>query len=246
MTMSGRSQNPSGPDSRYEFTGKERDYQTTGLDYFGARNYDSWRGQWAQVDPNGQGPFDFLVNLVQKAKSYIQERISSIKAMINNGANASIKDDKLTQGKVENLKALVNINLNYQGYKQMGEAAEKIEKVATITSLVAHSGQVITAPLAETPLAGVPIAFGSAAATADVVGVGAQFTQGFANGNSKKLLEGGASILMMGGTSAGVKAFENAVPSSEKILNPLMNGVLSNTSTGTSIIIDEATKDPNQ
>ena len=51
MTMSGRSRNTSSPDSRYEFTCKERDYQTTGLDYFGARYYDSWRGQWTQVDP---------------------------------------------------------------------------------------------------------------------------------------------------------------------------------------------------
>ncbi len=30
---------------RAGFTGKERDVETT-LDYFGARYYDSWRGQW--------------------------------------------------------------------------------------------------------------------------------------------------------------------------------------------------------
>jgi RHS repeat-associated protein len=37
-------------DGRYKFTGKERD-ASTGLDYFGARYYDSWNGAWRQVDP---------------------------------------------------------------------------------------------------------------------------------------------------------------------------------------------------
>ena len=50
MTMPGRSQVPSLADARFKFTGKERDAEEN-LDYFGARNYDSWRGQWAQVDP---------------------------------------------------------------------------------------------------------------------------------------------------------------------------------------------------
>jgi|GEM_PF-2048585 len=67
MTMTGRSQVPSTEDSRYKFisktgqAGKERDAETN-LDYFacppkserrrrGARYYDSWRGQWGQVDP---------------------------------------------------------------------------------------------------------------------------------------------------------------------------------------------------
>jgi len=61
MTMTGRSQVPFTEDSRYKFTGKERD-ASTGLDYFacppksgrrrrGARYYDSWRGRWGQVDP---------------------------------------------------------------------------------------------------------------------------------------------------------------------------------------------------
>ncbi len=37
-------------DGRYKYTSKERDVET-GLDYFGARYYDSWRGQWLSVDP---------------------------------------------------------------------------------------------------------------------------------------------------------------------------------------------------
>ncbi len=49
MQMTGRSYTSSA-DQRYKFTGKERD-ASTGLDYFGARYYDSWRGQWGQVDP---------------------------------------------------------------------------------------------------------------------------------------------------------------------------------------------------
>ena len=50
MQMTGRSYTSSA-DQRYKFTGKERD-ANTGLDYFGARYYDSWRGQWLQVDPH--------------------------------------------------------------------------------------------------------------------------------------------------------------------------------------------------
>jgi RHS repeat-associated protein len=50
MVMTGRS-STSSADGRYKFTGKERD-ASTGLDYFGARYYDSWNGRWDQVDPH--------------------------------------------------------------------------------------------------------------------------------------------------------------------------------------------------
>jgi|GEM_PF-5040608 len=49
MQMPGRN-GVASADARYKFTGKERDSETN-LDYFGARYYDSWRGQWGQVDP---------------------------------------------------------------------------------------------------------------------------------------------------------------------------------------------------
>ena len=51
MHMTGRSYTSSA-DQRYKFTGKERD-ASTGLDYFGKRYYDSWKGSWDQVDPMG-------------------------------------------------------------------------------------------------------------------------------------------------------------------------------------------------
>ncbi len=51
MQLTGRSYTSSA-DQRYKFTGKERD-ASTGLDYFGARYYDSWKGSWDQVDPMG-------------------------------------------------------------------------------------------------------------------------------------------------------------------------------------------------
>jgi len=68
--QAGRSQVPSTEDSRYKFipktgqAGKERDV-STGLDYFGARYYDSWRGQWGQVDPMvikypGWSPYNYV------------------------------------------------------------------------------------------------------------------------------------------------------------------------------------------
>jgi RHS repeat-associated protein len=49
MQMPTRNQTASA-DARFKFTGKERDAAETGYDYFGARYYDSWRGQWGQVD----------------------------------------------------------------------------------------------------------------------------------------------------------------------------------------------------
>ena len=48
MQMPGRNQAGTA-DGRFKFTGKEQDVETT-LDYFGARYYDSWRGQWLSVD----------------------------------------------------------------------------------------------------------------------------------------------------------------------------------------------------
>jgi RHS repeat-associated protein len=49
MQMTGRSMTSS-EDGRYKFTGKERD-ASEGLDYFGKRYYDSWKGSWDQVEP---------------------------------------------------------------------------------------------------------------------------------------------------------------------------------------------------
>ena len=50
--MPGRSGINGGVDPRYQFTGKERDAAETGYDYFGARYYDSWRGQFSSTDPH--------------------------------------------------------------------------------------------------------------------------------------------------------------------------------------------------
>ena len=49
-SMPGRNVFEAGPDTRYQYTSKERDTET-GLDYFGARYYDSWSGRWYSVDP---------------------------------------------------------------------------------------------------------------------------------------------------------------------------------------------------
>lgn len=50
MVMDNRSASFGNPDTRYKFTGKERDIET-GYDYFGARYYDSRIGRWLSVDP---------------------------------------------------------------------------------------------------------------------------------------------------------------------------------------------------
>ena len=63
--LNGRSYTSSA-DQRYKFTEKERD-GSTGLDYFGARFYDSWRAQWLQVDPMAGkypawSPYNYCLN----------------------------------------------------------------------------------------------------------------------------------------------------------------------------------------
>jgi RHS repeat-associated protein len=63
-------------DGRYKFTGKERD-ASTGLDYFGARYYDSWNGRWNQVDP--------LVNKYPGWSSYNYCLDNSLKSFDPNG-----------------------------------------------------------------------------------------------------------------------------------------------------------------
>lgn len=62
MVMDGRS-GASGSDPRYKYTGKERDTES-GLDYFGARLYDSRLARWLSVDPLNTG------NLSQSGYSY--------------------------------------------------------------------------------------------------------------------------------------------------------------------------------
>jgi RHS repeat-associated protein len=64
--MPGRS-SVSSAEFRYRFTGKERDVNETGWDYFGARYYDSRIGRWLGVDPLGNkypalSPYDYASN----------------------------------------------------------------------------------------------------------------------------------------------------------------------------------------
>ncbi|MBI2420252.1 MAG: RHS repeat-associated core domain-containing protein [Ignavibacteriales bacterium] len=61
-----RSYNNSSPNERYDYTGKERDTES-GLNYFGARYYDSEIGRWLNVDPladkyPGWSPYNYCMN----------------------------------------------------------------------------------------------------------------------------------------------------------------------------------------
>lgn len=65
MIMNGRSNN-TGTEVNYKYTSKERDLET-GLDYFGARYYDSKIGRWLSVDPlvykrPGLSPYQYAQN----------------------------------------------------------------------------------------------------------------------------------------------------------------------------------------
>ena len=64
--MPGLSSNTAIADAKYKFTGKERDVET-GLDYFGARYYESWSGRWMSVDPlaekyPGWSPYNYGID----------------------------------------------------------------------------------------------------------------------------------------------------------------------------------------
>lgn len=64
--MDGRNGVDGDADPRYRFTSKERDAET-GLDYFGARYYDSRIGRWLSVDPMADfhtdySPFAYVYN----------------------------------------------------------------------------------------------------------------------------------------------------------------------------------------
>jgi RHS repeat-associated protein len=64
--MPGRS-SVSSAEFRYRFTGKERDVNETGWDYFGARYYDSRIGRWLGVDPlagkySKYSPYNYSLN----------------------------------------------------------------------------------------------------------------------------------------------------------------------------------------
>jgi RHS repeat-associated protein len=50
MTMPTRDAVIGAVDTRFKFTGKERDVAETGYDYFGARYYDSWGGRFTTID----------------------------------------------------------------------------------------------------------------------------------------------------------------------------------------------------
>jgi RHS repeat-associated protein len=65
MQMPGRNSTASA-DARYKYTSKELDAETN-LYYFGARYYNSWSGQWGQVDPmtdenNSFSPYSYAVD----------------------------------------------------------------------------------------------------------------------------------------------------------------------------------------
>lgn len=102
-TMPGRSQFNAGPDTRYQLTSKERDVET-GLYYFGARYYDSWRGQWLSVDPlakkyPGWSPYTYTLDNplrfideigmgVQEAKRNVAIPTEQIINTVKNGLDA--------------------------------------------------------------------------------------------------------------------------------------------------------------
>ncbi|MBI2420248.1 MAG: RHS repeat-associated core domain-containing protein [Ignavibacteriales bacterium] len=91
-----RSYNNSSPNERYDFTGKERDTES-GLNYHGARYYDSELGRWLNVDP-----------LADKYPGW-----SSYNYCLNNPVN-SIDPDGMLVAKPNNSHITAAIRLAYR------------------------------------------------------------------------------------------------------------------------------------
>lgn len=68
----------SGDDTKYRFTGKERDNETN-YDYFGARYYDARIGRWGGVEP-------FLDKNISKS-TYAYSSLNPISRLDLNGLN---------------------------------------------------------------------------------------------------------------------------------------------------------------
>ncbi|MBO6524387.1 MAG: RHS repeat-associated core domain-containing protein [Balneolaceae bacterium] len=80
QVMPGRSSNSSNPTDNYKYTGHERDDEgSLGLDYAGARNYDSILGKWTGIDPlNHQvDPNEYLYHSVSPYNYTLNNPISN-------------------------------------------------------------------------------------------------------------------------------------------------------------------------
>jgi RHS repeat-associated protein len=128
LVMPGRSSNAGLADTRYKFTGKERDAAETGYDYFGARYYDARIGRWLAVDPlagkyPGMSPFNYVSN--NPLRNIDPSGTAWIKIGSDSHPEYIWRDDpEVDQRKVEQAnKDLVNGGASGQsGLQKMGSA----------------------------------------------------------------------------------------------------------------------------
>ncbi|OPX99524.1 MAG: tRNA(Glu)-specific nuclease WapA precursor [Syntrophorhabdus sp. PtaB.Bin027] len=103
------SQTGSPEDTRFDFTGQERD-RGTGLLYFGARYYDPGIGRWLSMDPLAErypslSPYNFTANnpilYIDPDGKFIGTAIGTIIGVAGGAINAAINDENILAGALE-------------------------------------------------------------------------------------------------------------------------------------------------
>ncbi len=259
-----RSYNQGLSNERYKFTGKESDNESN-YDYFGARYYDSQIGRWLEVDPMrdkypgwssynyvmdnpernidilGKWPWDKIVNMTNNLITLVSLKLKEFSEKLYNGERLSIRDDKITAGRVVNLKVLVNINANYNGNEALYKSADKVDKIAGNVGFTSRTLEMFFAPAEN-----VSLTLGAIGASADATSVGAQLTKGIAKKDMGIFSQAGMNAVMMYGSEKTVDELIKSAPESSKAIKNVVGPTLDNVSNSVNLLIDESRKHNNQ
>lgn len=153
FTLDGRNY-VSSADARYKFTSKERDWET-GLDYFGARYYDSRIGRWLAVDPIedvyfGLSPYNYVLNNPIKS---IDPDGKGVLDVIFGVSNAVLSNNSLVDRQDPNFYIGEN-QRDFQAGQVIGDIVSTIQGVA---EMVTGSGAAASGVVAAVTTDGVAI-----------------------------------------------------------------------------------------
>ncbi|MBK7980285.1 MAG: RHS repeat-associated core domain-containing protein [Ignavibacteriae bacterium] len=192
MILNGRSSS-TGSTEEYKFTGKERDTET-GLDYFGARQYDSKIGRWLSVDPladkyPGWSPYHYCLNNPIRGVDPDGRGFWDIVSGVSNSLS-----DNNTMGLT---KARANANYENSSHGRIGEQIGNVLSLVqsgaefltggtmvggggalTIGGAATGPGELVLAP------AGIATTAAGVAVIADAIGVGAVALNNMMEGNN--------------------------------------------------------------
>lgn len=212
---------------KYKFTGKERDTET-GLDYFGARYFDSKVGHWMSVDPlaekcPGLSPYNYCLN-------------NPLKLSDPDGNEPIDKSDKPKLSNEQKQKlAKAEAQFTVDLFKSVGKSAGEIfaENVApthlTASEFGQGAGLALTGSGALTSEVGgeALIGLGLAVSTwSSYVHGGTTFLVGAIEGNSSKMTTGFAEVSLTaitGGLGSQIEKLSSLAPVAQKYLQATMD-----------------------